>query len=118
MKKTLYLVFALMALLLTGCGTREVIKEVPVYKTQYIVVAPTDIQLKTIASSPPPNKQLYLSLSDDTQANWLKKEDLLKTSYIMQTDSLRQCNATLQEVKSWRDKQVQLYTDKNKDKSP
>jgi hypothetical protein len=116
MKKTLYVVYALVTLMLAGCFTKEVIKEVPVYRTQYIVVAPTDIQLKTIASAPPPNKQLYLSLSDDTQANWLKKEDLLKTSYIMQTDSLRQCNATLEEVKSWRDKQLQLY--KNKDKSP
>ena len=100
-----------------GCAHKEVIKEVIVYKTEYVVVAPTDIQLKKVAVVPPPDKQLWMSLSDNSQQSWMKKESILTDLYIKQTSAVQQCNASLQEIKEWRQKQIDNYKQKREAKS-
>lgn len=100
------------ALLMTGCAHHETVKEVIIYKNVYVVAAPTDIQLKKVPVVAPPAKDVWISLSDNTQANWVKKEDLLTTAFIKQTSSVQQCNAALDGLKKWRDNQVELYKQK------
>lgn len=102
----------LFALFLVGCGHNEVIKEKIVYKNSYIVTAPTDIQLKKVTVVTPPDKEVWLSLSDNTTPNWIKKEDLLTDAFIKQTSAVQQCNASLDGLRKWRDEQVDLYKQK------
>lgn len=101
-----------------GCAHKETVKEVIVYKTEYVVVAPTDIQLKKVTVVPPPDKQLWMSLSDNSQQSWMKKESILTDLYIKQTSAVQQCNASLQEIKEWRQKQIDNYKQKREAKSP
>jgi hypothetical protein len=48
----------------------------------------------------------------------MKKESILTDLYIKQTSAVQQCNASLQEIKEWRQKQIDNYKQKREAKSP
>jgi hypothetical protein len=76
------------------------------------------LQLNKVAVVPPPDKQFWMSLSDNSQQSWMKKESILTDLYIKQTSAVQQCNASLQEIKEWRQKQIDNYKQKQEAKSP
>lgn len=101
--------FALLCLVaLVGCGAT--VKEVIVYKTEYILVTPPDAFIAPTKSGVPPDPITY------SKSSLLDREELLIDYANSQTTQLGMCNANKASLRAWKAEQIKLHADREKDK--
>jgi uncharacterized protein YcfL len=97
--KKLFILF-IAAFALVGCCTNP--PTAPTTKT-VLVTVPKELLVACKSSSPPPNKQKYVS------ADWPEKETMLVDYSNSLATDLRKCAQTVKSVEDWNEEQKRIY---------
>lgn len=95
-------------LTLTGCATKTVVKEVPVYSTKTVYVSIPEILYKENKIPPPPNREVFINSTGED------REDLLTKYSLSLMKEIKACNADKRSIGELIQGQESLVKDKEK----
>ena len=102
----LFLLFFLLTL--TGCATKTVVKEVPVYTTKTVYVSIPEILYKENKLPPPPSRQAFINATGED------REDLLTKYSLSLMKEIKACNSDKRSIGALIQGQESLVKDKEK----
>ena len=102
----LFLLFFLLTL--TGCATKTVVKEVPVYTTKTVYVSIPGILYKENKLPSPPNREAFINASGED------REDLLTKYSLSLMKEIKACNADKRSIGALIRGQEAIVKDKEK----